>query len=168
MENFFENLIVPNQSNGKVSFVDFMKQTAKRISKTYTLRYSSTFNSGEEERKHFFLLDKKYIETNTDLGFWTFALNKDKTESFLIQSTDGNYTANVKVWKGCKCSEKITSTAFYNILIETGILSEGDLIKDFNLDLIQVPNSPSNINIFKISEVKTEKELETINQEVEA
>ena len=133
-QNFLDLLTVPTQSNGKISFVEKVKQIRKRTSSSnYGMRYMPQIDAETLTLKQNFILSKSFLDTNNENSFWTIAKNSLTNEVYLIQSLDGLHKTYVKLWQGVNKSRKRTSEALYKLLESAKMVDGSDEIVDFDL-----------------------------------
>jgi hypothetical protein len=155
------DMSTPTQSNGaKIDFISLstVKVRAERKKvEAFDLKYACEFKSNTQaalERKHNFILDKKYLKDQTEKSFCLVGANEVNGElkAFLVQSMDGSYGAGkniMRVWKGENASTKITSSAIYAVLEKCGLLT--DQTQTIKLSLVPVSTNLENCNVFEIT-----------------
>ena len=171
--NFLDTLIVPTQSNGKISFVDKINNLRKSRTQSYKygLRYMAQVEPESLSVKHTFLLPKRYMETNNVNSFWTIAKNSSTNEVYLIQSLDGLHKTYVKLWQGVTTNRSRISEALFKLLESVGMLNTNDEIVDFELVQKEIPGISDQLRVYsvvtKLYDEDKSEETEVVESQVE-
>jgi hypothetical protein len=164
------NMSTPTQSNG--SKIDFVSLSAVKVkaerkkADTFDFKYVCEFKTNNQaalERKHNFILDKKYLSTQTENSFCLVGANdvNGVLKAFLVQSLDGAYGAGkniMRVWKGTGSSSKITSSAIYAVLEKCELITPETHTAKYSL--VPVVTNLENCNVFEIVSELPAKEVE--------
>lgn len=166
------SMSTPTQSNGKIEFIDLsaVKVRAERKKvEIFDLKYVCEFKQNVQanlERKHNFVLDKKYLSTQTKDAFWTIGVNSGK--AYIIQSLDGAYMTGkmiMRVWKGENPSTKIISEAAYTALEQCGLVD--NTTQNCTFDLVAIDTNLTNCNVYEILVAKpVAEEAAVVNADV--